>query len=254
VALAHLERNRAAMRADIDRQAARVVSGAARGPSRTEVLPGVGRGAKASREAAVRLLEKRREAIQALANDPEKLLASSAELADQLAEHAPETAQELATAHTRAVSYLASKLPQRPSAGPLAAKWEVSKAEASEFARHYEAVEDPASILRQAAAGTLTAEAVEAVRTVYPALYAQMQESIAERLASRRSPLPYASRMMLGILSGSDLDGSLAGMPANQQALEAPTTKPSEAPRLRGDPEAVTLASRSALPSQRGTA
>src|SRR5206468_727699 len=96
---------------------------------------------------------------------------------------APNTAQALQVTSARGVAFLASKLPQNAGAGPLSQKWTPTRAETSKFNRYYEAVNRPTSILKQAAAGTLTPEAIEAVATVYPELYAKIRGAIVEKLA-----------------------------------------------------------------------
>lgn len=165
--------------------------------------------------------------IRTLAGDPAAMMQSLDELTDDLHEHAPDTAQAIGLAHVRGVMFLASKLPQPPPARPLGPKWEPSRAEIAQFQRYAVAVDEPLSILKQASAGTLTPEGVEAVKTVYPDLYESMQTKVIEAL-TRHPDVPYRSRQMLGMLLGMDLDGSRAGMAANQAAMRAEPSAPSQ--------------------------
>ncbi len=261
-ALAHLERNNQQLAARVTSGVSTLVNGSVRGSSvgRSEIAPGVSRGFGKSLEANTRTFEKRAELVRRLAGDPEQMMAAVTAQADELHEHAPDTSTALAAASARAVGFLASKLPVHPSPGPLAAPWAPSQSEISTFHRYYETVENPGGVLKQAAAGTLTPEAVEAVRTVYPALYASMQTAVMDKLASRSTPPTYRVRQMLGMLLGQDLDGSSAPatLAANQAAFGGP---PQDSGGLlqggvneTSDPSAVTLADRSLTPSQKSKA
>ena len=54
-----------------------------------------------------------------------------------------------------------------------------------------------------------------------------MQTKVIEAL-TRHPDVPYRSRQMLGMLLGMDLDGSRAGMAANQAAMRAEPSAPSQ--------------------------
>jgi hypothetical protein len=145
-----------------------------------------------------------------------------------------------------------------PERGPLGPKWTPSQAEISKFNRYYQAVEDPTSILKQAAAGTLTPEAVEAVKAVYPELYDRMSQAALEKISSHRGPVPYRSKLMLSFMLGTDLDGTLnpASIARNQATIRGPSAKAPDS--LPGGPqpnpkgaEKLTIAKRSQLPTRR---
>jgi hypothetical protein len=76
------------------------------------------------------------------------------------------------------------------------------------FHRIYEAVEKPSTILRQAAAGTLTPDTVAAVRQAHPQYFADMQSAILSKLATYKAPIPYMQRQMLSLIMGRDMDGT----------------------------------------------
>ena len=64
-------------------------------------------------------------------------------------------------------------------------------------------------------------------------------------------PVPYRARLMVGFLTGIDVDGTLASISANQQAFRAQSQKPSN----QGAPDAggadkLTVAQRS-MPRQK---
>jgi hypothetical protein len=177
-----------------------------------------------------------------------------------LQEHAPNVAQALQVSSARGMAFLQAKMPKPPNIGPLAAKWVPSQTEIGKFNRYYEAVQSPVSILKQAAAGTLTPEAVEAVQTVYPDLFKKIQESALDKLTSHRGPVPYKSRLMLSLLLGTDLDGSLKPevILRNQAAIKGPSARASQS-TPGGAPPAqaaskLTIANRSLTPMQQAQA
>ena len=215
---------------------------------RGEVAAGLAHSFGAGKVAAERTYQRRVEQIQKFSH-PGNLQEALAKGQGDLAEHAPDTSLAMGTITARGISFLASKIPQHPPAGPLAAKWKPTTTEMATFGRYYEAVQSPLSILKQASAGTLTSEGVEAVREVYPQLFAKIQRALLEKTAAQSGKIPHTQRMMLSLLLGQDVDGSRssAAVQANQQALSAPETK--QAPPS-GNPAALTLSSRSQTPNQ----
>jgi hypothetical protein len=255
--LAGLERlGKSASRA-IETGVSTLVRGSARGASvgRAETLAGVARSFGSDLDTATATFEKRVREIQSIAQDPDQLHRALLDQNGDLDEHAPETAQALSVASARAVLFLASKLPRAPQRGPLAPKWQPSQAEIAKFNRYYEAVQHPASILKQAAAGTLTREAVEAVATVYPELFGSIQAAIVDKLASHRGDVPYESKLMAGMILGQDLDGTVRLATKNRASFAGPSAKPSAAmpvvkPNATGLGR-ISISDRSLTPQQR---
>jgi hypothetical protein len=152
-------------------------------------------------------------------------------LADVLAQHA----------ETR-LSFLASKLPERPGteAMPLGPDtWQPSDHERRKFARYADAVEGgPERILERLNGGKITPEDAEVLREVYPETYREIQVGLIERLATIRESMPYAKRLNLGILFDTSTDptlqphviAALQGSFAREEGSEGGTQSP--APRL----------------------
>lgn len=227
--LASLERTGAKVAKKIDTLASTLVRAGTKAGNiaREEALAGIASTFAHELPRAKIDFAKQAEQIRTLAGDPAAMMQNLDELTDDMHEHAPDTAQAIGLAHVRGVMFLASKLPSPPPARPLGPKWEPSRAQIAQFQRYAVAVDEPLSILKQASAGTLTPEGVEAVRTVYPDLYESMQTKVLEAL-TRHPDVPYRSRQMLGMLLGMDLDGSRAGMAANQAAMRAEPSAPSQ--------------------------
>lgn len=236
--LAALERMGNTVANKIDAGASTLVRQGARAfaVGRGEAAAGVASSFGLSAEESAAQHLKRISEISRLGSDPAQLQEALTKQSEALYDHAPNTSQALSVASARGVAFLQTKLPQRPKAGPLANDWKPSRSEIAQFNRYYEAVNKPMSIMKQAAAGTLTPEAVEAVRTVYPDLYAKMSAAIVEKLAVRPpNKLPYQSKLMISMLLGQDMDGttSPAAIALNQQVYAGPSSK-SPQNQLRG--------------------
>jgi hypothetical protein len=153
-------------------------------------------------------------AAVALAKSPDLLAATIAERVADFGADAPGLAQGVQETAQRALLFLAQKAP-RPPMGPLGdmpalrAPWKPSELELERWSAAASAVENPLSVLEDAAAGRLTEEGLEALRTVYPELHQHLLERTMAQLASLETPLPYAQRVALGQLIGLPLDESL---------------------------------------------
>lgn len=101
------------------------------------------------------------------------------------------------------MAFLADKGPKPPQfALGVPALWRPFRpadAEVAKFARYVAAVENPAGVLEDMAAGAVIREVLEALRTVYPAVYADVRQRLAQRLASHGSALDYRQRLSLGL-------------------------------------------------------
>lgn len=195
------------------------------------------------------------EELRELASNPDRLVEGLARMTEDIAPAAPQTATAMQVTAARAISFLDSKYPRAPDRGPLAPRMEPSPAELARYRRYEAAVADPTGILDLAQAGTLTPEHVEAVQTVYPELYneivAALVDSMAEAQASGKT-IPYASRRMLSMLLGSDVDG-FGGIGARarssaqgQPQAENPKATPARADRLKGSSRYETPMDRAA--------
>lgn len=211
-------------------------------------------GSKQMRRSSEAAYQQRAADVRALAADPQALADRVAANLGPGSHHAPGVAAALTAAASRAVAFLASKSAQPPR-GPLAPALPPGAAERGKFDRYVEAVQDPSSVLRQAAAGHVSPEAVDAIRAVYPQLYGSMQDALLEALTSHGGTVPYSQRVVLGLLTNNDLDGSMSPLAftMTQAVFSAPSAKSGEdqagpvKPTARGA-EKLTLAERSRTP------
>lgn len=166
--------------------------------------------------------------LAALQTNPGLLLERLTNNTGNLASVAPMVASELAATAQRATDYLLSVAATPPKRGPLAPDWVRSAAENRSLRLASEVVANPMSILDAAASGVLVPEQVAALNAVYPMLGRQMSDMALSRLEAG-AKVPYRARLMLGFLTGIDVDGTFASIASNQQAIRAQSQKPSNA-------------------------
>lgn len=254
-ALSHLAAANEAVAARVDSMVGKVLQMPVRA---TRGAPG----AAGATVAHMATAQGRIEQIQRLAGNPEAMQQALVAHAGDLHEHAPETAQALQVQRSRQVSFLASKIPQMPPPTPLGPKMKPTHEQAWKFNRYFEAVERPTSILKHAAAGTLTPMDVEAVRETSPTLHQKMVSAALEQVAARKEPLPYRAKLSLSMLVGGDLDGTLSpkSIEANQMAYALPSSRSGDDMAAPRQPGAVrpsqtglgklNVSNRAALPGQ----
>lgn len=242
--LSLLERLNQRTQSRIETGISSVLRGAPRA-GRGEVEAGIARAFGKSPDDARSAFTKRTAQVRQLASDPQLMQSRLEGQTDDWHDHAPNTAQALQITTARAVSFLASKLPAVGGAGPLTGKGAPSRSEMSKFNRYYEAIQNPLGVLKQAAAGTLTPEAIEALREVYPHLYEKMKATAIEKMG-KASSIPYTQKLMLSMLLGQDLDGSLMSAARNFALYAMP--RPQPLPNQKAGK--MTLASRTLTPSQ----
>ena len=152
----------------------------------------------------------------------------------------PELKQAVAATVQRGADFLTSKLPRRPEppAGlppHLAAKTQPSPDEVSRFLRYAKAVDDPLTVLDDAKKGKLSREAVEAVKAVYPSVYAALQSQVGEAMLARKKAPSWSERVQLATLLGLPTDANLEPDSIRlfqklQQQAPAPNAPPAPQP------------------------
>lgn len=155
--------------------------------------------------------------------DPEFALRRVNSSAARVSQAAPNTAVEAQNTLIRAMQFLSSKKPKQTSrAGVLqmlAPQVKIpSSMELAKFENYAKVVNDPKVALEEVATGQLTRESVEALKSVYPAIYAKVQERVMETVGENPDAFDYAQKVQLGILLDVPTDTSL--LPENVMALQ----------------------------------
>ena len=140
---------------------------------------------------------------------------------------APRVADATTAVATRAVMHLQAIAPRAPS--PVNAlqpeKRSITPQQAASFAKSVDAVKDPTILVRQVVSGQVSRETVEAVRAVYPSLFAVMQGRLLDEVAKLPRELPYPTRVSLSVLFDVALDASMK--PAVIAGLQSQYSAPS---------------------------
>lgn len=147
----------------------------------------------------------------------------------------PDVVNAVVAVMQRKLGYLAQHAPKEPPPSLLGRKeWRPSKAETERFARRVRAAENPASVFEDLADGTVTPEAAEALREVYPELYAEAQMRLVERSAEITETLPYQQVVKLSMLFKAPLLPSMR--PERVAALQMATLAPKEGEQPQPQP------------------
>lgn len=139
-----------------------------------------------------------------------------------MADKAPRAQRSAVNTALRQLDYLNNALPKGTAAPtPFAAPLPPTRQQVQSWLTKLRAVENPATILDDIAAGKLTVEAVDAVRTVYPETFRDIQAQMVDRLAklqAKGKAPAYAQRIQLGLLLGIPSDPTMT--PEVMQAVQ----------------------------------
>jgi hypothetical protein len=157
--------------------------------------------------------KERAKEIAQLANDPQRMADRIATSLAGVDEAAPTVSGHAAVTAAKAVQHLHAKAPKNPRSvntlQPTLDDWLPSDQEVAKFERHVRAAMDPLTVIEDLGAGTLTKEAAETFRELYPQLHLMTFSKITEKLAAAKKKLPYADRVNLSILLGAPVDDSM---------------------------------------------
>lgn len=239
---------------ELDRQIERVLRGE-RAPHSTATVVHAKQdfGAQRMRQDAEAAHDKRVRETAQLAADPNALINRVATNLGGMSDVAPNVTGAMTRVGQRMTEYLAKMGAAPPSPGPLAPKHTPSASERHDYAVALEVIQDPMSTLRHAQAGTLTPQRMDALKAVYPTLARQVADVALARMTESPKAVPYRARLMLGLMTGVDPDGTLATTARNQAVIHGASSKPSNAGAPSGPPKGadkLTLAQRTAPTEQ----
>ena len=177
-------------------------------------------------------------------------------------EATPQLTQAATVAAQRGAQYLMSQIPggsKAPTVFEPSRTLPPSELEMQIFAQKYQAVSNPLSVIDDLRRGTVTHAQIDAIKTVYPELYQQIQTKTMEgitKLDQQGKRMPFDDRLILDLFL--DLNGAgeptlsgefsdrLSGMLSAQQKQQAKPAPPSRAP-MKSLSSAATPASQSVL-------
>jgi len=185
---------------------------------------------------------KEMEEIRTTAANPAAMQDKAAKMVGDLSTYAPKIADEVRLTAIRAIDYLAREAPN-PSVslgllGTHKAKVRYSDQQISTWETKRRAALDPESVVRDMQRGKLNREAIQAVETVSPKLFAMIQEQARDHLAKLEAEgkldnMPYQQKAVIASLLHIPADRTwrpdfIAMMQAAkmQAAPQAPTQGP----------------------------
>jgi hypothetical protein len=127
---------------------------------------------------------------------------------------APNIQYALMNKISMANDYLQTQVPKDPLAAmyinPSFSKWKPTSQDIAKFNRVYEAVENPMGAMNKFADGMITSEEVQALKSVHPEIYQQMQQITVEALTGMKEPVAYEKRLGLGLMFEVPVDPTLS--------------------------------------------
>ena len=100
----------------------------------------------------------------------------------------------------------------------LRKKYKPSTQDMYKFKKYLQAIQDPMAVLKEFGKGNITRESVEAIRFVYPDIYARMRVEVMKDIYANPESVDYKQRLLLGILMDAPTD--LALMPDSIKSLQ----------------------------------
>lgn len=154
------------------------------------------------------------EVAKSVLTNPETLQSRvSSFVGTSLGEVAPRTNDATGSVAIRALTFLATRAPKPPPAiNTLQPSMDARKPSATEvarFAKYVEAIDDPTVVVKGLRSGQVSRDQVEAVKQVYPKLFAVMQGRIQEEIGKLPKELPYPTRVALSVMFDIPLDASM---------------------------------------------
>lgn len=161
--------------------------------------------------------------IAVLRDNPEQLLNTADEATKDLYSFAPNMAFGIQKSINRGVNFLGSKIPEPKTNSFFPQKYVPSPMEMNTFMQYHSAIEEPLSVLDGLKDGTVSFPKIDAVKSVYPELYAAMQESVVKHLMNQKVKPSYQKMLAVSQFLGQDTDSSLKSqsIAANQMSFNA---------------------------------
>lgn len=174
----------------------------------------------------------RMEAMRGVLRDPS---AAYQMLPPEVTGGAPALSAQLTNQLVTAARFLDSKAPKNPYEGmpeSIRPHWQPSESDVQKWYRYAEAIEQPQKVLERMSQGAFMPEHSEALKAVYPNLYADIQRRMFERLATwDKGPVPYQKKLMLAQMFGTQILGI---SPAQQQLMQSTFQPDVDAPASKG--------------------
>jgi hypothetical protein len=151
----------------------------------------------------VDLFKQRHDELIRFATDTDYAQEKVAKSAENLMDHAPQTAAALMAKEHQIMQFLYEKLPKNPDSSldaTLGDGYQPNDFEHAKFRRYYAAAMNPMSVLDDMENNRVSKEAVETVQVLYPNLYDKMLTSLIDRIGELGTKLRYQDKISLSHL------------------------------------------------------
>jgi hypothetical protein len=189
--------------------------------------------------------------IANLVQNPELLQRRLAGTFGDLSGYAPRVSTEMQLAATQALNYLYAQAPKNPymaATVDIRRMWKPSTTELVSFEKTLRAIHDPVGVIEDFRHGHISKEAADALRTIYPSIYARMVSRLVPKIAEEEG-IPLQRRLELADVLGVSLDSLTdPNMTATYQQMyaeaaqqAAPPPRPAVSKHLRAHQAATPL-------------
>ena len=158
-----------------------------------------------------------------------------AQLTGDIGHYLPLHGMEMSKAIGNAIQYINSKRPTDAKTMPLNSPQVISPDKQAAFDRTLRIVQQPLQVLQHIQDGTLTSSDIKDLATVYPEFHQKLSTEIYQNIVNRQQdeePIPYRTRMQLGMFLGQPLDSTMTSVGING-AQPQPQQEP--APPVKGN-------------------
>ncbi len=146
--------------------------------------------------------------LKELQTQPEKMANTANDLNHYLPGHGVVASETAA----RAVNYLNSMRPNTDKAFPLSMARQPSSIETAKFNRQLNIAQQPLTVLESVKQGSVTAQDVTTLKTLYPGLYTRLSQKLTNEVmeqSNKGNLIPYRTRLAVAGFLGTPLDGTM---------------------------------------------
>jgi hypothetical protein len=161
-------------------------------------------------------------AVDALNQDPEKML----NLSGKAGHYMPDHATAIGGVAGKAVQLLSAVRPNTNPQNPLDSKRIPSDVEKARYNRALDVAQQPLIVLKHIAEGRLTPEDVDLQKGLYPALYKSLSSKLLDQAVSVQAKggvIPYHVKQSMSLYMGTPLDATMT-----PQGIQAAQPKPQQ--------------------------
>jgi hypothetical protein len=181
--------------------------------------------------------EKDRTKLDNKLKELQKDQSSMLDVGGKTAHYLPEHGQALSQTAMTAVNFVNSQRPQASKVSPMDTQPKVDPMKKAQFERILNIAQQPLSLLPHIKQGTVQPKDVEAIKSMYPALYSKIASKLVSEVSNRKesdSVIPYKTKMGMSLFLGQAMDSSFLpqaiiaaqpqpAQPSPQQGAKKPT-------------------------------